>query len=253
MVKNREFYTFLKNQLNISPYTTEIYELAFLHRSASFTMPDGTLVNNERLEYLGDAVIDAVIADFLFHKFPNEREGFLTRLRSKIVNRAHLDTIANQMGLVKALVACTQSKETLKKRISGEALEALLGAMYLDRGYDKTRQYIIGYIVKNYIDMEQLVLTETDFKSRLMEWGQKYKLPVEFETAEKISEKPKAGKQFTSQVTISKVPIAKGSGKSKKEAEQMASQKTLTFISSSSDDFSIEAFVHYLERMKDKR
>jgi len=243
----------LKKQLNISPNRLELYELAFLHRSASLTLPDGSFVNNERLEFLGDAVIDAVVADYLFHKFTNEKEGFLTRLRSKMVNRAHLDLIANQMELNKVVVAYTNNNETLKKRISGEALEALIGAMYLDKGYNKTQKYITDYIVKKYINMERLVMTETDFKSRLMEWGQKYKLPVEYVTTEKNSEKPKTGKQFSSQVTISKVPIAKGIGKSKKEAEQLASQKTLSFINSSStEDFSLEAFVHYLERMKDK-
>ena len=252
MVKNKEFYTFLNKQLNINPRKLELYELAFLHRSASLTLPDGSIVNNERLEYLGDAIISAVIADHLFRKFPNEREGFLTLIRSKIVNRAHLDSIANQMGLVQVVVAYATSKETLKKRICGEAFEALMGAMYLDRGYEKTLRYLTDYVLKNYIDLERLILTETDFKSRLMEWGQKYKMHVEFETTEKISEK-KGAKQFSAQVTISNVPIAKGTGKSKKEAEQMASQKALTFISSSSsEDFSIEALIHYLERMKDK-
>ena len=252
MAKNKEFYTFLNKQLKISPNRLDIYELAFLHRSASLVLPDGTLVNNERLEYLGDAVIDTVVADYLFRKFPNEREGFLTRLRSKIVNRAHLDMVANQMDLAKVVVAYNQGNDTLKKRISGEAFEALMGAMYLDKGYDKTRQYIVDHVINNYMDMDKIVLTETDFKSRLMEWGQKYKLPVEYETSERMSDKPKNSKSFTAQVTIAKVPIAKGSGKSKKEAEQLASQKTLTFISSSSEDFSIEAFMHYLERMKDK-
>jgi len=131
------------------------------------------------------------------------------------------------MGLVQVVVAYATTKETLKKRISGEAFEALMGAMYLDRGYEKTHRYIIEHVLKNYIDMERLILTETDFKSRLMEWGQKYKMQVEFETNEKVSEKPKGSKQFSAQVTIANVPIAKGSGKSKKEAEQMASQKNI--------------------------
>ena len=253
MVKNKEFYTFLNKRLKIVPRKLELYELAFLHRSASVALPDGGMVNNERLEYLGDAIISAVIADYLFRMFPNEKEGFLTRIRSKIVNRAHLDSIANQMDLVQALTACTPTKENLKKRISGEALEALMGALYVDRGYDVTHRYITEHIMKNYVDMDQLLFTETDFKSRLMEWGQKYRMQVGFDTNEKPRENPKSPKQFVSKITISNVPIAKGTGKSKKDAEQMAAQKTLTFISgSSTEDFSIEALIHYLERMKEK-
>jgi len=252
MSKDKEFYSLLKKQLKISPSNLRLYELAFLHRSASLTLSDGSVVNNERLEFLGDAIIDAVVADFLFRKFPNEREGFLTRMRSRIVNRTHLDSIANHMGLVEVVVAYATSTETVKKRICGEALEALIGAMYLDKGYEKTHKYITGHVLKNYINLDQLIRTETDFKSRLIEWGQKHRLPVEFQTIDVSREKLKNSQHFSVQVTISNVPIAKGSGKSKKEAEQMASQKTLAFISSSSDDFSTEALIHYLERMKDK-
>ena len=253
MFKNNEFNSFLKKQLKINPSNFELYELAFLHKSASLTLPDGSVVNNERLEFLGDAIIDAIIADYLFRKFPKEREGFLTRMRAKIVNRAHLDSIANKMGLVEVVKAHqATSKEKMKKRICGELLEALMGAMYLDLGYDKTNKYITEYVLKNFINLDQILQTETDFKSRLIEWGQKYKMQVGFETTERFSDKSKNVKSFSAQVTISNVPIAKGSGKSKKEAEQMASQKSLSFISTSSEDFSIDALMHYLERMKDK-
>ena len=252
MTKDKEFYTLLKRQLNISPNNLQLYELAFLHRSASLTLSDGSIVNNERLEFLGDAIIDAVIADFLFRKFPHEREGFLTRMRSKIVNRAHLDAIANRMGLVEVVVSYATNTETVKKRICGEALEALMGAMYLDKGFDKTHKYITSYVLKNYIDLEKLVQVETDFKSRLLEWGQKNRLHVGFDTIEMSRGKSKNQPYFSVQVTISDVPIAKGGGKSKKEAEQMAAQKTLEFISTSTDDFSVDALVHYLERMKRK-
>jgi ribonuclease-3 len=173
MAKDKEFYSLLKKQLKISPDNQKLYELAFLHRSASITLSDGSIVNNERLEFLGDAIIDAVVADYLFRKFPNEREGFLTRMRSRIVNRAHLDSIASQMGLVEAVKSYATNTETVKKRICGEAFEALIGAMYLDKGYEKTHKYITGHVLKNFINMEQLILTETDFKSRLIEWGQK--------------------------------------------------------------------------------
>ena len=252
MTKDKEFYSFLKNQLKLKPNNLKLYELAFLHRSASLTLPDGSIVNNERLEFLGDAIIDAVIADFVFRTFPNEREGFLTQMRSKIVNREHLDSIANRMGLVQVVKSYTAGMVNLKKRICGDALEALMGAMYLDKGFEKTCEYITGHVLKNYTNIEQMALTETDFKSRLMEWGQRHKLQVGFETVEEPRKAPGNIPKFFSQVTISDVPIAKGTGRSKKEAEKMASQKTLTFISSSSDDFSIDALIHYLERMKKK-
>ena len=252
MIKDKEFYKLLKKHLNFNPRNLRLYELAFLHRSASLTLPDGSVVNNERLEFLGDAIIDAIVADYLFRNFPNEREGFLTRMRSKIVNRTHLDAIANRMGLVDLVVSFATSRETKKKRISGEALEALLGAMYLDRGYEKTRKYITGHLLKNYIDLKQLLLTETDFKSRLLEWGQKNKLPIEFETIGEQLEKTKNVQQFTVQVTVSGVPLAKGTAKSKKEAEQIASQKALTFITSSAES-SVDALIQYLERMQDKK
>ena len=132
----------------------------------------------------------------------------------------------------------------LFRSICGEALEALMGAMYLDKGYKKTRKYITGYVLKNYVNLEQLAQTETDFKSRLIEWGQKHKLQVGFE-AEECCEESECNPRFLVQVTISNVPIAKGSGKSKKEAEQMASQKTLTLISTSTD-FSTDTLVQYL-------
>ena len=254
MNKNdKEFYTYLKEQLNIIPHNQQLYELAFWHRSLSISLPDGSVVNYERLEFLGDAIISAVIADYLFRKFPNEREGFLTRLRSKIVNRAHLDSIAIQMNLKQVVFANANNKEMLKKRICGEVFESLMGAMYLDRGYDKTRDYITNYVLKKYIDIEKLKETETDFKSRLMEWGQKYKFQVEFTTINVTHEKTKNTQQFSVQVSIAHVPIAKGTGKSKKEAEQKAAQKTLAFISTPNDDFSHEALMHYLERMKERK
>ena len=249
MVKDKEFYTFLKKQLKISPDNLQLYELAFLHRSASLVLPDGSVVNNERLEFLGDAIIDAVIADYLFRQFPNEREGFLTRMRSKIVNRTHLDSIANKMGLAQVVVAYATNTETMKKRICGDAFEALIGAMFLDKGYERTHKYLTGHVLENYINLELLAQTETDFKSRLIEWGQKYKLQVEFKAVEEYRDASECSPHFSVQVTISNVPIAKGSGRSKKEAEQMASQKTLTFISTSTD-FSTDLLVQYLERVK---
>lgn len=246
MVKDKEFYSFIRKQLHIRPRQVRLYELAFLHRSASVILPDGSTVNNERLEYLGDAVIDAVVADYLFRRFPKEREGFLTQMRSKIVNRAHLYLIASEMGLMKMLVT---NRELPKRRICGDVFEALIGAMYLDRGYKKTQHYLIRQVLNRYVDLEQLIHTETDFKSRLIEWGQKYRLQVGFETVEKYSETAGNAPVFVVSATISGVPVGKGSGTSKKEASQQASQQALTYISTSTD-FATDALSQYLDRIK---
>jgi ribonuclease-3 len=156
------------------------------------------------------------------------------------------------MGLVDLVVSFATSPETKKKRICGDALEALMGAMYLDRGYEKTHKYFTGHVLKNYINIQQLTFTETDFKSRLLEWGQKYKLEVGFEIIGEHREKSQSSPLFSVQVTISGVPIAKGKAKSKKEAEQMASQKALTFITTSAES-SVDALIQYLERMSEKK
>ncbi len=247
MVKDKEFYSFLRKRLQIKPRDIRLYELAFLHRSASLILPDGSLANNERLEYLGDAVIDVVIADYLFRKFPREHEGFLTRMRSRIVNRVQLDSVASKMGLDKVLIF-NKSKEVVRSKVCGDAFEALIGAIYLDKGYSKTRKYIINHVIKNYIDLDLVVHTETDFKSRLIEWGQKYKLQVGFELLEE-EKKSDSCSIFSVQVTIGGVAIEKGAGRSKKEAEQQASKKALTYISTSTD-FSTDALEQYLDRIK---
>jgi ribonuclease-3 len=244
MLKDKGFYSLLRKQLKIRPRNIALYELAFLHRSASITLSDGSLVNNERLEYLGDAIIDAVIADFLFRHFPKEREGFLTQMRSKIVNRTHLNIIASKMGLVNVLTTNIR-KETMKKRICGDAFEALVGAMYLDRGYTKTRAYLIDHVLKNYVALNRLAHTEIDFKSRLIEWGQKYKLQVRFELA---VESLHAG--FSVQIIVGDAPIANGVGHSKKEAEQRAAENALTHIATTAD-FTTDGLAQYVDRVKE--
>ena len=249
MVKDKEFYLFLVKSLRIKPRNIKLYELAFLHRSASLLLPDGSVANNERLEYLGDAVIDAVIADYLFRKFPKEHEGALTRMRSRIVNRTQLDAVASKMGLGKVIIA-NGSKGMSKNKVCGDAFEALVGAIYLDRGYAKTRKYIIGHIMKNYIDFDRVIQTETDFKSRLIEWGQKYKLQIGFETVEEAEDTTGSRNGFSVRVTIGDESVAEGSGWSKKEAEQRASQKALEFISTS-EEFSADILDQYMEIIRE--
>jgi ribonuclease-3 len=239
MGKNKDFSLFLRDQLHISPKNVELFELAFLHRSASFILMDGTSVNNERLEYLGDAIIDAIVADYLFRKFPKEKEGFLTKMRSKIVNRTHLNEIAAEMGLEQAVVMAQANQ---KKRICGDALEAMIGALYLDYGYDYTKTYLIDNVFVKYINLAELSNTETDFKSRFMEWGQKYRLQVSF----RLIDGKTTMRGFVVQAFVNGVPMSHGAGQSKKSAEQEASQNALDHIASS--EFSIKDFLNFLSR-----
>ena len=220
-----------------------MFELAFLHRSASVILSDGTLVNNERLEYLGDAIIAAIVADYIFHKFPKEKEGFLTKLRSKIVNREHLNGIAVAMGLEQAIVI---AQSTQKKRICGNVMEAMIGALYLDAGYDFTKKYMVERVLTQHIDIAKLAQSETDFKSRFMEWGQKYHLQISFKT---LTDDMNAA-EFVVHAFVNNIPMSHGKGKSKKNAEQEASQNALAHIHS--PEFSIKDFLNFVSHKPTK-
>lgn len=225
---NKKFYLLLQNHLKISPGKITLYEIAFLHRSASITHTDGTMVNNERLEYLGDAILDAVIADYLFRKFPRKKEGFLTQMRSKIVKRSNLDLIARNLGIDYFVVSNT-NRNTHKKNIFGDAFEALVGAIYLDKGYNYTRKYIINHILRNYINVEELLTRESDYKSRIIEWGQKNKVFITIETSEEYSGNEQSP-SFISYVKANETELGKGNGKSKKEAEQNAAEQAFYHV-----------------------
>lgn len=218
--EDREFYDVIRGLIGITPDNIELYKLALIHRSASVTLPDGTPANNERLEFLGDAVLEAVVSDFLFIEYPEETEGFLTQMRSRIVSRASLDDISSRMEIDKHIVAnfnCTYSH----KHLSGNALEALIGAIYLDKGYDFANRVVINDILRVYVDVGDITRTETDFKSRLIEWCQKSKRSIRFNTA--IEEGATLqNPTFLSKIIIDGIELGHGSGTSKKEAEQKA-------------------------------
>ncbi|GHT25144.1 ribonuclease 3 [Bacteroidia bacterium] len=241
--KDKVFFSFLKDSLQISPKNLELFELAFLHRSASVVLSDGATVNNERLEYLGDAIIDAIIADYLFRKFPKEKEGFLTKLRSKIVNREHLNELAVAMGLEQAIVT---AQSTQKQNICGNVLEAMVGALYLDVGYDFAKDYMIEQVLNQYIDIAALSHIETDFKSRFLEWGQKYRLQISFKMIVNKRNVP----EFVAQAFVNHIPMSHGKGRTKKSAEQEASQNALAHIHS--PEFSIKDFLNFLSHKQTK-
>jgi ribonuclease-3 len=221
----KEFYLFLKRLIGFYPQTLSYYDTAFTHRSTSRLNTQGQAVNNERLEYLGDAILGAVIADFLYNRFPMEDEGFLTKMRSKLVNRAILTSLTHEMGLNRFIDANTNNAVE-KSHIYGDALEALIGAIYLDKGYLAAKFFITKRILSRYIDLHQLEQLDLNFKSRLIEWSQKGKRDVKFDTVE---EYPDNGRhpRFVSKVEADGKVVGRGTGSSKKEAQQNAAREAL--------------------------
>ena len=216
----REFRSRLKILLGFRPGNLRIYEIAFIHRSASFTLPDGSRINNERLEYLGDAVLDAILSDFLFEKFPDASEGFMTKIRSRIVNREVLNDLAISMGINKVLVSNVGSG-TQTKNLYGDALEALIGSLFLDKGFRKTKKAFIRNVLNKYLDLEEIIRTDTDFKSLVFEWVQKHKANLTFTYNEEYDFNSRKS-VFSTTLFINKEEYGKGQGMSKKEAEQEA-------------------------------
>lgn len=214
---NKQLARALKNILGFTPRNINLYQLAFLHRSSAKEMVNGYKNSNERLEYLGDAVLSSVIADYLFRKYPLKDEGFLTEMRSKIVSRPHLNKLSRKLGLDK-LIQSEKESGNIYKSINGDAFEALIGAIYLDKGYKFVTKIIVKRIIKCHIDIETIENTEFNFKSVLLELSQKEKKQVEF----KVLEESGKGfhKQYIVEVFYDNLVLARGYGHSIKEAEQ---------------------------------
>ncbi|WP_321368255.1 ribonuclease III [uncultured Draconibacterium sp.] len=221
----KEFYLFLKDLLGFYPQNLRLYDLAFIHKSASMVDSQGNFVNNERLEYLGDAILGAIIADFLYNRFPQEDEGFLTKTRSKLVNRAILTQLTHEMGL-HIFIDSNTTKNIDKSHIYGDALEALIGAIYLDKDYKAAKYFVTKKILPQFVDLNEIEQEDSNFKSQLIEWSQKNKREIEFETTEETDEKLKQPK-FKAVVKIDDKEIGRGIGTSKKEAHQNAARETL--------------------------
>ena len=223
ILDKREFSSSLKKILGFSPGNIKLYEIAFIHRSASFTLPNGKKVNNERLEYLGDAVLDAILSDYLFEKFPDANEGFLTKIRSRIVNRDVLNQLSVSMGINKILISNISSIH-LTKNLYGDALEALIGSVFLDKGFKKTKKFFIRNVLNKYLDLDIIVNTDTDYKSLVFEWVQKHKTNLIFTYNEEYDFNLKKS-VFSTTLFIDREEFGKGHGSSKKEAEQEAASQ----------------------------
>ncbi len=220
--RDREYYTIFYNMFGFTPYNIELYKLALIHKSASFELEDGTHINNERLEYLGDAVIEAITSDYLYIEFPTQDEGFLTKMRSKIVSRQSLNALAKSIGLHELLIV-SASSGSMQKNVDGDAFEALIGAIYLDMGYEFANRLLINNLYSVHLNMKRLVASETDYKSRLIEWAQKEHHAISFLTDKDPSSRVNSP-VFHSVVKIGELEVGHGLGASKKEAEQMAAQ-----------------------------
>jgi ribonuclease-3 len=223
ILPKREFNSRLKKILGFKPGNLKLYEIAFIHRSATFTLPDGKKINNERLEYLGDAVLDAILSDFLFEKFPDATEGFMTKIRSRIVNREILNQLSISMGLQEILISNISSFQPTKN-LYGDALEALIGAVFIDKGFRKTKKFFIRNVLNKYLDLEVIVRTDTDYKSLVFEWVQKHKSSIIFTYNEEYDFNLRKS-VFSTILIIDKKEMGEGHGTSKKEAEQEAAHQ----------------------------
>ena len=221
---NRKYVKSLKNLLGFVPGNLSLYRLAFRHKSVAQSVKKGVKNSNERLEFLGDAVLGSVVAEVLFKMYPYEDEGFLTELRSKIVNRNNLNQLARKLGFDQLIQYDNRMvNSTRQGSLLGDAFEALIGAVYLDKGYDFTRNFLINHIIKSHIDIHTLEQTETNFKSKLIEWCQRHGKDVLFELTQ--NQDGESNKLFTVQVNIDGDIMGLGKEFSKKNAEKLAAEK----------------------------
>lgn len=226
--KDKEPYLCFYKMLGFYPRNIEIYQQALLHKSSSIKAGKGRLLNNERLEFLGDAILDAIVADIVYKKFEGKREGFLTNTRSKIVQRETLNRVAVEIGLDK-LIKYTTRQSSHNSYMCGNAFEALIGAIYLDRGYRVCKKFMEERIINQYLNLEKISRKEVNFKSKLIEWSQKNKFCVEFNLIEQSLDSDQ-NPIFETQITVENIPAGTGKGYSKKESQQEAAHATLTKI-----------------------
>ncbi len=222
----KEFYLFLRDLLGFYPTNLKLYDLAFVHKSASTYDSQGNQVNNERLEFLGDAILGAIIADFLYNRFPQQDEGFLTKNRSKLVNRTFLTRLTFDMGL-HVFIDSNTTKNIDKSHIYGDALEALIGAIYLDTDYQTTKFFVTKRILSQFVNMNEIEQKDSNFKSQLIEWSQKNKKELRFDTIEEAGAEKSNQPKFIATVLIDQIELGRGTGTSKKEAQQNAARETL--------------------------
>ena len=223
--KDKELYLSLYEILGFYPHDISYYKLALMHKSIMRRNAKGKPVNNERLEFLGDAVLDAVVGDIVYQHFPGKREGFLTNTRSKLVQRDTLNKLAQEMG-INQLILSNGHSSSHNSYMGGNAFEALVGAVYLDRGYNACMYFMQKRILAQMINIDKVAYKEVNFKSKLIEWSQKNRVNLEFVLLDQQKDN-NGSPVFTYQVEIEGVKGCVGKGYSKKESQQVASKDTL--------------------------
>jgi ribonuclease-3 len=222
--QDKALYEYIHNIFGFYPKNIALYRVAFTHKSMSAEKVGNYHVSNERMEYLGDAVLGAAVADFLFHTYPTQPEGFLTEMRSRIVSRVSLNKLSQKLGFEEYIRHAPDSPSGQGfKSIGGNAFEALMGAIYLDRGYDFTKSVIVDRIIKVHIDVDELQQTN-NFKSKLLEWSQKHKKKLEFKMLEEVGTGNK--KLYHVQIVIDDKAYSDALDRSIRGAEQLAAEKT---------------------------
>ena len=223
--KDKELYFSLYEIIGFYPHNIEYYKMALMHKSIMHRNNKGKPVNNERLEFLGDAILDAIVGDIVYHHFPGKREGFLTNTRSKLVQRETLNKLAQDMG-INELILSNGHSSSHNNYMGGNAFEALVGAIYLDRGYTACMQFMQQRILTTRINLDKLAYKEVNFKSKLIEWSQKNRVKIEFVLLQQKVEKG-GSPVFIYQVVLEGVEGCSGQGYSKKESQQLAAKLTL--------------------------
>jgi len=231
--KDKSLYFSIKNIFGFYPGNVFLYRTAFTHSSANKHNTCGYSVNNERLEYLGDAVFNLVVADFLYKKYPLGEEGFLTEMRSKIVSRRSLNHIAHRMGLSKLVQRRTGITNSFKS-VNGDTLEALVGAIYIDKGYEFTKQVIIKRILQEHLDIHDIEKREWNYKSKLLNAMAKRRKTVSFNVVRTSGSGAK--KLYHVEVVIDKAVVGKGHDFSIKAAEQTAAERAYEQLNLGDDD-----------------
>lgn len=216
--------SYIRSITGITPSNLKLFKQVFQHRSKFIE----TKENNERLELLGDSILDAIVCEYLFKKYPYKEEGFMTELRSKIVNRKSLNEVGTKLGLVEKLAYNRRSMNDVSKDLAGNTFEALVGAVYLDAGFDATKKFILTRVLKNLIDVDNLEVTNSDFKSQIFHYIQREGKSIDFKVAEEKSKNRRA--YFVIDLEINGKAIARGEGFSKKIAEQNAAMNALKIL-----------------------
>jgi ribonuclease-3 len=222
---NRSIRKSIKNIFGFTPKNSKPYELALRHSSVAVEIKEGVKESNERLEFLGDAILSAVVAEYLFIKFPYKDEGFLTEIRSRIVSRVSLNKLAVKLGIDQIMEYDPNNKS--QKSIAGNCFEALIGAIFIDKGYKFVKKLLINSIFNRHIDIDEIINSDGNFKSKLINWAQAEKKEVKFDTEEVING---VNRHFITKIIVDNIEISSGNGLSKKSAEQHAAENACKLL-----------------------